>query len=346
MPHLHTETVVAQPPATHIRPLGPRQRLSAGPWAALGIAIVATGLFGTLVTNSFIVTLAGYTCAFSLFALSINVMLGGLGEVPLGQCVFFGIGGYGVGICMIKFGLSFELAAVLAMAVSVAAAALIGALTLRLTGAYFSIVSWGLSGVALVAALNLTDVTGGPLGMYGFPPITVGSIPMSSPRGYFFVTATTLILAVLLLHAVRDSRFGAAIESVRQNRHLAQSVGVDIFRQRLKAFMLSASLASIGGALCVPYAQIVTPEVFSVGNTVDALLMVLLGGSQLLVGPIVGAVIFTVIPHYLELDPNVRILLFSTAIILIMIFAPGGLHQITGTLIRRLKRKSGVPAPR
>ena len=324
-----------------LRPASNR-RPAARPWAALVVTIVAAVLFGTLVTNPFIVTIAGYTCAFSLFALSINIMLGGLGEVPLGQCVFFGIGGYGVGIGMIKFGLPFELAAALSMLASVAAAALIGALTLRLTGAYFSIVSWGLSGVALVAALNLTDVTGGPLGMFGFPPITVASIPLANPRGYFFVTMTLLILAVLLLRAVRDSCFGAAIESVRQNRHLAQSVGVDIFRQRLKAFMLSATLASLAGALCVPYSQIVTPEVFSVANTVDGLLMVLLGGSQLIVGPIIGAVIFTVIPHYLELDPNVRILLFSTAIILIMIFAPGGLHQIASALIRRLKRKSGA----
>ncbi len=337
---------MVEPLGAGTQPLGRRQRLSVRPLATLGIASIAVVLFGTLVTNSFIVTLAGYTCAYSLFALSINIMLGGLGEVPLGQCVFFGIGGYGVGIGMIKFGLPFELAAVLAMAVSVAAAALIGALTLKLTGAYFSIVSWGLSGVALVAALNLTGITGGPLGMYGFPPITVGTISMSDPHGYFFVTATALMLAVLLLHAVRDSQFGAAIESVRQNRHLAQSVGVDIFRQRLKAFMLSASLAALGGALCVPYAQIVTPEVFSVGNTVDALLMVLLGGSRLLVGPIVGAVIFTVIPYYLELDPNVRILLFSTAIVLIMIFAPGGLHQIAGALIKRLKEGSRAPNSR
>jgi len=346
MPDLPTEAAMTAPPAAAIPTLAGAQGSRVRPLAALGVAIVAAVLFGTLVTNSFIVTIAGYTCAFSLFALSINIMLGGLGEVPLGQCVFFGIGGYGVGIGMIKFGLPFELAAALSMAVSVAAAALIGALTLRLTGAYFSIVSWGLSGVALVAALNLTDVTGGPLGMYGFPPITVASIPLANPRGYFFVTVTVLILAVLLLHAVRDSRFGAAMESVRQNRHLAQSVGVDIFRQRLKAFLLSATLAALGGALCVPYAQIVTPEIFSVGNTVDALLMVLLGGSQLLVGPIIGAVIFTVIPHYLELDPNVRILLFSTAIVLIMIFAPGGLHQISSALIRRFKRKSGAQDPR
>jgi branched-chain amino acid transport system permease protein len=302
-----------------------------------GVAAAVALALGFLITNTFIVTLAGYTCAFALFALSINIMLGGLGEVPLGQCVFFGIGSYGVGIGMVKFGMSFELSILMAMVVSIGAAAAIGAITLKLTGAYFSIVSWGLSGVAMVAALNLTQLTEGPLGIFGFPPIKLGPILMTDPRSYFFATAAALILVVLLLHAVRSSQFGSAIESIRQNRHLAQSVGVNVFRQRLKAFMLSAPIAALAGALCVPYTQIVTPDVFSVGNTVDALLMVLIGGTGLLVGPIVGAAIFTILPYYLDLDPNVRILVFSSAIVLIMIFAPGGLHQIGNRLFTRAK---------
>lgn len=326
-----TVAPAAPPPAATL----PGRSGFAVPLLAAAAAVIALAL-GFLVTNTFIVTLAGYTCAFALFALSINIMLGGLGEVPLGQCVFFGIGSYGVGIGMVKFGLSFELSILIAMAVSLGAAAAIGALTLKLTGAYFSIVSWGLSGVAMVAALNLTNVTQGPLGIFGFPSITLGPISMTDPRSYFFVTAGTLILVVLLLYAVRDSQFGSAIESIRQNRHLAQSVGVNVFRQRLKAFMLSAPIAALAGALCVPYTQIVTPDVFSVGNTVDALLMVLIGGTGLLVGPIVGAAIFTILPYYLDLDPNVRILVFSTAIVLIMIFAPGGLHQIGKRLLARV----------
>jgi branched-chain amino acid transport system permease protein len=303
-------------------------------WVAAGLAAIA--LFGTFVSNPFMVTLAGYACAFALFALSINVMLGGLGEVPLGQCIFFGLGAYSAAIGMIKLGLPFEISLLLAMAVSIAAAALIGALTLKLTGAYFSIVSWGLTGVAFVAALNLEHITGGPLGMFGFPPITFASIPLTEPRGYFFVCAGILVVVLFVLAAVRDSRFGAAIESVRQNPHLARSVGVNVFQQRLRAFMLSAPIAALGGALCVPYTQIVTPEVFAVHITVDGLLMVLLGGTRLLVGPVIGALIFSIIPYFFDLDPNVRILVFSSAIILIMMFAPGGLHQLTAALVDRL----------
>ena len=330
---LETVIVPAVSPAARIA--APARSPFRLPAIVLG-AVALAALFGFQVSNVFIVTLAGYTCAFALFALSINIMLGGLGEVPLGQCVFFGIGSYGVGIGMVKHGLSFETAVAIAMLVSMAAAAIIGWLTLRLTGAYFSIVSWGLSGVAMVAAMNLTQLTDGPLGIFGFPPIKLGPLLLADPRNYFFATFGILVIVLLVLHAVRNSKFGGAIESIRQNRHLAQSVGVNVFGERLKAFVLSAPIAALGGALCVPYTQIVTPEVFSVVNTVDALLMVLIGGTGVLVGPLIGAVIFSIIPYYLNLDPNVRILIFSSAIILIMMFAPGGLYQIGKRLFDRV----------
>ena len=308
------------------------------PLAITGIAIACAIAFGGLVDNTFAITLAAYVCAFSLFALSINVMLGGLGEVALGQSIFFGIGAYGVGIGMLKLGLSYELSVLLGLVMAVVLAAAIGALTLKLTGAYFSIVSWGLSGVAVVAATNLDTITGGPLGLFGFQGLAVGPFDLTQPRTYFFVTATVLLVVVLLLREIRASKFGASLESIRQNRHLAQSVGIDVFRERLKAFMLSAPLAALAGALCVPYTQIVTPETFSVANTIDALLMVLLGGSGLVVGPIIGAAVFSAIPYFLELDANVRILVFSTAIILIMIFEPGGLHRVGQRLVARWRR--------
>ncbi len=308
--------------------------------AMLAAALAAAG-FGEAVGSPFILTLSAYTCAFSLFALSLNVMLGWLNEVPLGQCLFFGVGAYGVGIGTVRLGLPFAVAVPLAMAAALLLAAPIGALTLKLTGAYFSIVSWGLSGVAYVAALNLADITGGPLGLFGFPGMTLGPLDLAEPRTYFLTTAGVLLAALLVLAAVRHSRFGAALESIRQNRHLARSVGVRVDRERLKAFMLSAPLAALGGALCVPFTQIVTPDVFSVGNTVDALLMILLGGPLLLAGPVLGAVIFSVAPYYLNLDPNVRTLVFSATIILIMMFAPGGLHQIGVAAWHRVRAPRG-----
>ena len=299
---------------------------------------------GLGVQNPFLLNLSGYTCAFALFALSVNIMLGGVGEVPLGHCLFFGVGAYAVAISMNLLGLPFELGVLLGMAVAAVLAVLIGYLTLKLTGAYFSIVSWGLSGVALVVAHNL-EFAGGALGLFGFSRLAVGPFDLTEPRSYFFTAAIALLLVLLLLWYVRASRFGRALESIRQGRHLAQSLGINVFRERLKALVLSAPIAALGGALCVPYLQIVNPEILSVLRTVDALLAVLIGGTGLLYGPVIGSAIFTVAPQFLNMDANVKVLVFALLIIFVMMVAPGGLHQLWNSALNRFlgsRKKEGA----
>ncbi|MBS7701400.1 MULTISPECIES: branched-chain amino acid ABC transporter permease [unclassified Chelatococcus] len=308
-------------------------------FAGLGFILVV----GLTVESPFLLNLAAYTCGFALFALSVNIILGGVGEVPLGHCMFFGIGAYAPAIAMNNAGLPYELGIAMGMVVAAVAALLIGWLTLRLTGAYFSIVSWGLSGVAMVTVHNL-DFAGGALGLFGFSRLAIGPFDFSTPRTYFLATALILLLVLVILAHVRSSRFGRALESIRQGRHLAQSLGINVFRERLKALVLSAPIAALAGSLCLPFSQIVTPEIMSVLRTVDALLAVLIGGTGLLYGPVIGSVIFTVAPQFLNFDANVKVLVFSLLIIFVMMVAPGGLHQIFKALLTRLSRsKAGQP---
>ncbi len=295
--------------------------------ALIGLGAALILAIGIGIDSPFLLNLAGYTCGFAIFALSVNIMLGGIGEVPLGHCMFFGIGNYAPAIVMQHAGLPFEIGILAGMVVCGLLAVLIGALTLRLTGAYFSIVSWGLSGVAMVTALNL-EITGGPLGLFGFTRMAIGPFDLSDPRVYFIATAIILLLTLIVLAHIRSSRFGNALESTRQERHLAQSLGINVFRERLKALVLSAPIAALAGSLCLPYTQIVTPEVMSVLRTVDALLAALIGGTALLFGPVIGAVIFTILPQFLHFDANVKVLVFSVLIIVVMVVSPGGLHQL------------------
>lgn len=293
----------------------------------VALAVLLLLAVGLGLQSPFLLNLSAYTCGFALFALSVNIMLGGVGEVPLGHSLFFGIGAYAPAIMMKNAGLAYEVGILVGMVVSVGLAVMIGWITLKLTGAYFSIVSWGLSAVALVVAHNV-EFTGGALGLFGFTRLAIGPLDLSVPRTYFLVTATILLLVLIFLAHVRSSRFGRALESIRQGRHLAQSLGIDVFKERLKALVLSAPIAALAGSLCLPFAQIVTPENLSVLRTVDALLAVLIGGTGLLYGPVIGSVIFAVLPQFLNLDANVKILVFSLLIIFVMMVAPGGLHQL------------------
>lgn len=304
----------------------------------VGLAVLAIAAVALAIDSPFLLNLAGYTCSFALFALSVNMILGGIGEVPLGHSVFFGVGAYVPAIAMFHWGLPFELGILLGMAIAAALAVFVGWLTLNLTGAYFSIVTWGLAGVAMVTALNL-EITGGPLGLFGFTRLAIGPFDLTSPLTYFLATSTLLLLVLVFLAHVRSSRFGHALESIRQSPHLAQSLGIVIFREKLKILVLSAPIAALGGAMCLPYTQIVTPEVMSVVRTVDAMLAVLIGGTALLYGPVIGAVIFTILPQMMHFDANVKMLVFSLLIIFVMIVVPGGLHQVIGAM--RPGRKGG-----
>lgn len=303
--------------------------------ALFALVLILLLAIGLGIESPFLLNLAGYTCAFALFALSVNIMLGGVGEVPLGHCLFFGIGAYAPAIAIKSAGLPFEVGVLSGMAISAVAALMIGWLTLKLTGAYFSIVSWGLSAVAMVSTHNL-EFAGGALGLFGFSRLAIGPFDLSVPRTYFFASAVLLLVVLALLAHVRSSRFGNALESIRQGRHLAQSLGINVFQERLKALVLSAPIAALAGSLCLPYAQIVTPETMSVLRTVDALLAVLIGGTGFLYGPVVGAVIFTIVPQFLNLDANVKVLVFSLGIIVVMMVAPGGLHQFYKAATSRL----------
>lgn len=296
---------------------------------ALALLVIAgTGL---VLDSPFLLNLAGYTCSFALFALSVNMILGGIGEVPLGHCMFFGIGAYMPAIAMNSWGLPYEAGILLGMAAAALVAVSIGWITLPLTGAYFSIVTWGLSGVAMVMALNL-EITGGPLGLFGFQRLALGPLDLTQPRVYFLTVALILLAVLIFLAHVRSSRFGYALESIRQSPHLAQSLGIGLFREKLKLLVLSAPVAALAGGLSIPYTQIVTPDVMSVIRTVEAMLAVLIGGTALLFGPVVGSVIFTVLPQMMHFDANVKMLVFSLLIIFVMIVVPGGLHQVVRSI--------------
>ncbi|MBS80744.1 branched-chain amino acid ABC transporter permease [Variovorax sp.] len=306
---------------------------------------LVTGAVVLFVDSPFLLMLCGYAFAFSLFALSINILLGGLGEVPLGQSLFFGLGAYAAALLMLRAGWPFPLAALGAMVLAAVVSWIVGVLTLKLTGANFSIVSWGIAGVAGVAALNFDGLTGGPLGLFGFPPMKVGLFDLADPHVYLVCTALAAGVAMLVLEAVRRAPFGQAMTSVRESRHLAQAVGIDASGLRLQAFVFSAPFAALSGVLTLPYTNIVNPDIMSVVNTVDGLLMALLGGTASIFGPVGAALVFIIVPHLLHLDPNVRVIVFSAMVIGVLFFAPGGLKQIATRIAGRFMPGRAGRAP-
>jgi branched-chain amino acid transport system permease protein len=308
----------------------------------VGVALAPLLLSG----NRFWMSLVGFTFAFAIFAMGLHVMLGWAGEIPLGLALFYGLGAYTTSIAMKEHSQSFLVGTVIAIGIAAVLAVVIGAITLRLSGAYFAIVSWGLAAVGVIVANNSDELTGGALGMFGVPTAEIGPLSLSDPDTYLWVSGTLLVLVVAGLALLRRSAFGVRVNGGRLNPHLAESVGIDVYSDKVKAFIVASGLSALSGALSVSYLGIVTPGTMAVTTTVEALLMVLLGGTGFLLGPVIGALFFKLVPEWIHLEAEVRMVLFALLIIVIMMTAPGGLPDIVKRLtgLRRGRgRGSGGP---
>lgn len=291
----------------------------------------------SLASGGFVLTLLGYTFTFAIFAMSIYVVLGWIGQIPLGHSLYYGLGAYGSGILMKESGLGFLPAMLVAVVLVFVLATAIGLITLRLSGAYFAIVSWGLASVAVIVANSAESLTGGALGLLGVPVAEVGSLSLNEPTQYAWVAGALLVLIVGGLAALRRTAFGQRVNGGRINDHLVRAAGADIYRDRVLTFALSAVLAAVSGALSVSYLRVVTPGILGVSVTVEALVMVLLGGSAFLLGPVIGAAFFRIVPEQIHLEAEVRTILFALLILAIVMLAPGGMPDI----LRRIGSQFG-----
>ncbi len=298
-----------------------------------GLLVVAVLAGPSLSGGSFLLTLLGYTAAFAIFAMSVYVVLGWIGEIPLGHSLYYGLGAYGSGILMKDHGQSFVTSALIAMVLSAVVAGVVGLIILRLTGAYFAIVSWGLASVAVIVANSSDTLTGGALGLLGVPPAEIGRLSLSDPTDYAWISGGLLILVVLALAFLRGTAFGRRVNGGRINEHLVRASGANIYLDRVLAFAMSASLAGLSGALSVSFLRVVTPGLLGVTITVDALVMVLLGGTGFLLGPVIGAVFFRVLPEQINLQPEVRTIVVAVLILAVVMLAPGGIPDV----LRRLR---------
>ena len=274
-----------------------------------------------------------------VMATALDLVLGHLNLLSLAHVAFFGIGAYASALVHLDGGLSFWQAAPVAGLVSAGLGALIGLVTLRLRGPYFVIVTLGFAQIILVISLNWIDLTRGPMGLAGIAPPAVPfrpDLPFTTKAAYYYLVLGFAAAALFLKHRIVSSYIGRAWRSIREDENLAESVGVSGFAYALLAFVLGAALSGLAGSVYVHYIQFLSPEVFEFGNIVTVLVMVIIGGRATLLGPVVGAVIFTVLLEYLRIAGGFRLPILGLVLMLAMIFFPQGIANVLS--LRRWRR--------
>jgi branched-chain amino acid transport system permease protein len=269
---------------------------------------------------------------FAVLALSLNLLLGYTGQLSLGHAAFFGIGAYATGLLTVKLEWSPWVGLLAAVVLPGAAGYVIGRLALKLRGAYFVLLTISFAGCVSLVSVNWMDLTNGPLGVPGVPPLEIAlpGVPALSLRtkaAFYYVVLAAVALSYLVCLGLIRSRVGRALVALRENETLAASVGIDGTHYLVLAAVVSAAMAGFGGGLYAHYTRFVSPEVFLFTYTVTMVIMVVAGGKGTLAGPVVGAVLFTVLPEALRAATSWQwqMLLYGILLVGVLFFMPEGI---------------------
>jgi branched-chain amino acid transport system permease protein len=270
--------------------------------------------------------------SFALLAVGLNVVVGLAGLLDMGYVAFWAIGAYtmavlsGAGPVQIAH-LNVWQILPLGIAFAMIAGVLLGLPVLRLRGDYLAIVTLGFGEIIRITAANL-DIVNGSRGISNIPaPRFFGVDFLNKTTPYLYLSLALLVVAVILIRNLNDSRIGRAWVAIREDEVAAEAMGINVFRTKLWAFAFGASTAGIAGVIYASRTNFVSPSSFQIITSILVLSMVVLGGMGSMLGPILGAAAIVIIPEMLRdvVSPSVRFMAFGAILVIMMIFRPEGL---------------------
>ena len=265
-----------------------------------------------------------FTSIYSIAGLGVSFLLGQCGIVSLAQSVFYGIGAYSTAYGTTVLGWPSSLCVVTGILISGLVAMVVGFPVLRLSGYFLALGTLALAIIGHVLFLEWDWLTGGTLGIGGVPHISLFGFVLNTPfRFYYFVCPCTALIFWLHYNLLR-SRAGIALSAVRDAPAAAEVVGIRIEPLKVRIFVLSAVLGSLGGSLFAHYVTFVSVDSFGVDRAIVFLLIAVLGGARSVSGTVMGALFVTAAPNVLSRFGDVHPLLFAVLLILVVIFLPSG----------------------
>ena len=295
-------------------------------WIPIAI-ILAAAVALPFFTNSRWLNVIWFALFYMLLAMGLNIIVGFCGLCDLGFAAKFAIGAYTTGILMKSFGWNFWLTLPVSAGVSILAAVVIGGPTLRLRSDYLAIVTLGFGEIVRITARNL-KITGSASGLSGIQRPYIFGYQLKSVSDWYYVFLILVILFVIASYFIKNSRFGRALEYVREDEDAAQAMGVNTTLYRLFAFIVGTVMGGIAGSFYTVRMTAISPNSFQFLLSANVLLAVVLGGMGKVPGVLLGAAFLAVFPEIFRNVPyvaNARMLFFGLLLILVMIKRPQGL---------------------
>ncbi|MDE2583791.1 MAG: ABC transporter ATP-binding protein [Betaproteobacteria bacterium] len=330
-------------------------------WAAYAAFALVLALLpfavGSGLGNSWL-RILNFAMLYIMLALGLNIVVGFAGLLDLGYIAFYAVGAYLYALLASpQFGLHWPVWAIIPLGAALAGAfgAILGAPTLRLRGDYLAIVTLGFGEIIRIFLNNLNapvNITNGPQGISGIDPFHVANVTLAKPldvagvtvpslHAYYYLFLGLALLIVFVTIRLEDSRIGRAWVAIREDEIAAKACGINTRNVKLLAFAMGASFGGVAGGLFASFQGFVSPESFSLMESVMVLCMVVLGGMGHIPGVILGGILLTILPEIFRraaaplqqaafgkvlVDPeSLRMLLFGLALIAVMLYRPAGL---------------------
>jgi branched-chain amino acid transport system permease protein len=309
----------------------------------LFVVVALAAALGAVLRDQYLLHIAIMVLFYAVLATSLNLLVGYVGEFSLGHTAFLGVGAYTAALCATHLGWPMWLTLPAGGIVATITGLLVGTITLRLQGPFFVIVTLAFAEVLRLTANNWIALTNGPMGLAGIsqPAWLARSGPTQAKLFYYYVAVLLLALTVYLSYRFVYSNAGRAAVAVRENRYVAQSVGIRPLTYALTALGLGAFLTGMAGAFYAHYISFVGPEVFGFSFMLSMIIMVLVGGKGTLLGPLLGALLVTLLEEYLREAKELRLSIFGLAVMVVVLFMPRGLM---GFLLHRREQRAEAVA--
>lgn len=264
---------------------------------------------------------------YIIFSLGLNVIVGLTGMLCLGQAFFLGVGAYTYALFNTRMGIGFYPGLVIGTIFGVSAGILFAIITIRLRGDYLAIVTLGLSEIFRLIVTNM-DFTGGPRGISGIAKPSIVGLDLdffAQTKLLYFISLACVVIAVFFIRRLEHSRFGRSWESFREDEIASASMGVNVTFVRIGVFAINGFLGSIAGVLFAANTSFIDPNSFSILVSVTALCIVVLGGLGSISGVVLGSLVLIMLPEYLRIFAQYRMLLLGAILVFMMLFRPSGL---------------------
>jgi branched-chain amino acid transport system permease protein len=303
---------------------------------ALAVIVALAPLF---FPSSFYYRVGALIFVNGLAVTGIVILTGWAGQISLGHAGFAGIGAYACALAPVHLGLHPALAVLLGAAISAVLAWLVGRPILRLKGYYLAVASLGMGILISMVLNNERDLTRGPdgidvpdLGLRG--ALKAAGLDLSNGQFWYFFCGIALLLGAWLALNLFNSPTGRALRALHGSEIAARTVGIDVARLKLQAFVISAVYASVSGSLLALQNKFITPDVAGFMHSVEMVTMAVLGGVGSVAGAIFGAAVLTLLPQVLTVFAEYEQLVLGTVMVLVMIFLREG---VVPSILRKIR---------